>query len=199
MLAPPRGSSAGKVEPPNHANEGTLLGRHKRAVESFIGWKFYAMAGSALSPDGTAAWSISLQKLSGRCSAPIGHASVKERPATHPRGMKVSRSGARAATNRLRCCKGVRSNLPKGQIQVTSVRRARWYESVRSAASPYFATGFRCVGSRKIMTFLGSPQTFLSLVFVGFFSFAIIIFTLSQQDSGLSTVGTRRIRRLAMR
>ena len=33
------------------------------------------------------------------------------------------------------------------------------------------------------MTFLGLSQTFLSVVFVGFFSFAIVVFTLSQQDS----------------
>ena len=47
-----------------------------------------------------------------------------------------------------------------------------------SAACFYFVTGFRYVGIRKIMTFLGLSQTFLSVVFVGVFRFAIVVFAL---------------------
>ena len=42
----------------------------------------------------------------------------------------------------------------------------------------YFATGFRYVGIRKIMTFVGVFQTLLSVVFVGVFSSAIVVFAL---------------------
>jgi hypothetical protein len=41
--------------------------------------------------------------------------------------------------------------------------------------SAYFATGFRYVGIRKIMTFPGLFQTLLSVVFVGAFSSAIVV------------------------
>ena len=42
-------------------------------------------------------------------------------------------------------------------------------------SAAYFTTGFRYVGIRKIMTFLGLPQTFVSAVFVGVFSPAIVV------------------------
>jgi len=43
----------------------------------------------------------------------------------------------------------------------------------------YFATGFRYVGIRKIMTLLGFSQTFLLVVFVGAVGRAIVVFALS--------------------
>ena len=45
-------------------------------------------------------------------------------------------------------------------------------------------TGFRYLGIRKIITFLGLSQTFLSVVFVGAFMSAIVDFAL-----GISLVG----------
>jgi hypothetical protein len=45
------------------------------------------------------------------------------------------------------------------------------------SSSARFATGFRNVGIRKIVTFLGLSQTFGSVVSSGFFGFAIVVFS----------------------
>jgi hypothetical protein len=48
--------------------------------------------------------------------------------------------------------------------------------ALQQISTAYFATGFRYVGIRKIMAFLGLSQIFLSVFFVGFFIFAIVVF-----------------------
>ncbi len=60
----------------------------------------------------------------------------------------------------------------------TSCSSTNFEKSPRPTNSSAYTTGFRYVGIRKIMTFLGLPQIFVSVVFVGVFISAIVVFAL---------------------